>query len=352
MKPFLVLAVLYISIFASSLVELGRYEKHEFSPILGEYFNIPIKINKKCDIKISIYTPDNNLIRVLQKKMDKKGNYNIKWDGKDTKGVVVPNEAYSIKVDAFNKEKNQTLDFRATGGEIIKNLNTAIDEQGNINYILDKPSRVLIRAGIKSGPMLRTINNWIPKNSGKIRQKWNMKDDDDIIDMRNLDFGISVSAFALPKKSIITQNNKKLEYFDYIKNNNFTCKIKNLKIENEATISQHAKKCRIEEKNPKLKIQINTKIKYKTKKPVLKNSIAVPIRVDMNKEDEMYFSKNKYEVTFFIDYDFSSEEELGYMPTTWLYTPNSLTKGEHTLTVNVSGFSGQIGSKSVKFFIQ
>jgi hypothetical protein len=53
-----------------------------------------------------------------------------------------------------------------------------------------------------------------------------------------------------------------------------------------------------------------------------------------------------------VDYQFKSEEELGYMPLSWNYTPNGLTKGEHILTVNISSFTGQVGLKSYKFIVK
>jgi hypothetical protein len=47
-----------------------------------------------------------------------------------------------------------------------------------------------------------------------------------------------------------------------------------------------------------------------------------------------------------------SEEEMGYMPIGWKYTPNGLKEGEHILTINVSSFSGQVGVKHIIFYVE
>jgi hypothetical protein len=58
-----------------------------------------------------------------------------------------------------------------------------------------------------------------------------------------------------------------------------------------------------------------------------------------------------YEVAFFVDGEFVSEEENGYMPLTWLWNPGDISKGRHMLTVNVSGHDGRVGVKSILFDI-
>lgn len=346
MKKIIFVLFLIVNVFAGEIIEMLPYKNSEFSPALKESFPIEFILKKDSNVSVEIYTPDNNLIRTLNKSF-KKGKNKIIWDGKDSKGVIVPDEAYNIVL----KADKEVLDFRDSGGKIIKDLKRKIDKRGKISYKLSKPSRVLIRAGIQNGPMLRVISNWIPKNKGLIVQRWNMKDKDEIIDISKYNFAISISAFELPKYAIITTNNKTESYLQYFKRNHFKCNKKSKKNLDKG-FSKHSYSCRLEEKEPNLKMQINNVPLNSKNTPILTNGKLALVKVSMNSEDEELFEKVKYEVSFFVDLQFTSEEELGYMPISWNFNPNGLKKGEHILTVNVSSFDGKVGVKNLGFMVE
>jgi hypothetical protein len=71
------------------------------------------------------------------------------------------------------------------------------------------------------------------------------------------------------------------------------------------------------------------------------------MRVNVPEQDRWLLQSSQYEVAFFIDGEFVSEEERGYVPLSWKWDPANLAPGRHMLTVNVSGFAGQVGVKSV-----
>lgn len=342
-------------LFAEDMITLLPYKSNEFSPALHQTIAIPFTLSCPSDIKIEIYTPDNNLIRTLHALGLKKGENKLIWDGKDDQGTVVPDEAYSIAITAKSKEGNQTIDFRYTGGMVLKDLHTKTNKLGLIRYKLSSPARVLVRAGIENGPMLRMISNWTPKNKGLVRQKWDMKDTDNLVDIATLPFGITVSAFSLPKHAILTTNNKSLDYYHYFNHKHFQCHTlplsKQLLKRGEEAISKHAYACRIQDRDPRLSMTIDAP-KNDQNLSMLENGKAVNIKVSMHPEDEALLEKAKYEVSFFVDFEFTSEEELGFMPISWNYMPNGLRKGEHILTVNVSSFTGQVGLKSYKFILK
>ena len=342
-------------LFAGELLTLHPYKNNEFSPALKQKFKITFTIKEDAKVKIDIYTPDNNLIRTLQADM-KQGEGFLIWDGKDNDNVVVPDEAYNIVITARNLNSVDILDSRTTGGKVIKKLSTKVDNLGNINFTLPEPSRVLIRAGIANSSMLRVISNWVPKNRGKIIQRWDMRDADNLVDVAQLDFAISISAYTLPKYAILTINNHELDYFTYFKNAQMKCnnfpKEKQVLKQDKYSISKHFYQCRIKDRDPRLFVTIPHAPKNDQNISILKNGQSTLIKVSMHPEDEKIIEKSKYEVSFFIDFEFSSEEELGYMPISWNFNPNGLSKGNHILTVNVSSFTGQVGLKSYKFIIE
>ena len=356
MKKLLLLLLLNVTLFAGDLMTLLPYKSNEFSPALNQTFKLSYTLSEDANVTWEIYTPDNNLVRTIKADNSKKGKNTIVWDGKDEKGIVVPDEAYNIVLIAKNNAHTQTIDPRLTGGEILKNLQTKIDKTGNISYTLASPARVLVRAGIENGPMLRMISNWIPKNRGKVKQRWNMRDGDNLIDLSSLQFGISVSAFTLPKYAIITTNNKTIDYYSYFTKYHLSCntlpKEKQRLERDKKTISKHFYMCRIQDRDPRLTFGIPKSITTHKGLPLVNNGVSSHVKVTMHPEDEAILEKVKYEVSFFVDYAFSSEEELGFMPISWNYVPNGLKKGVHTLTVNVSSFTGQVGVKSFRFMVQ
>ena len=352
MKKIIFLICISGILFGNALIEILPYKTNEFSPKLGQKFKIKYKLSQDSNVTFNIFTPDNNLIRII-KKESKKGTNSVVWDGKDRDGIVVPNEAYSLKVVIKSSDKNQTLDYRLTGGEILKKLHTKVDKRGNVIFKLPKPARVLVRAGIENGPMLRVISNWEPKNRGIVKIKWNMLDKDNLIDISKLDFGVTVSAYALPERTIITTNNNSTNYYEYFTKNKFKCNLpKKYKLtKSNIAISKHFFKCRVDDKDPKIYLKFPKEFE-KNREIILTNDKPLNVKVLMDKEDEERFNKSKYEVTFFIDNEFASEEELGFMPISWRFVPNGLKKGKHILTVNISSFTGQVGLSSAIFEIK
>ncbi|MCB1663983.1 MAG: Ig-like domain-containing protein [Pseudomonadales bacterium] len=75
------------------------------------------------------------------------------------------------------------------------------------------------------------------------------------------------------------------------------------------------------------------------------------VMVDIPKADKKVLEESLFEVGFFVDGEFVSEEEQGYVPFTWNFDPRRFGPGEHVLTVNISGFSGQVGSASLLFSV-
>ena len=74
----------------------------------------------------------------------------------------------------------------------------------------------------------------------------------------------------------------------------------------------------------------------------------------MNELDEIYLDQERYEISFFVDNQFIAEEEQGFVPFTWRWSPGrfGLKPGKHILTINVSGYSGQVGVKNIPFILQ
>ena len=355
-KYLLVLSLLSGILFAENIRFLP-YKKNEFSPILKEKIAIGFNLSVESVVDVEIYTPDGALIRTLTTGASmKKGDHALEWDGKDKAGTVVPDEAYNIVLKATTNGKIEIIDPRKTSGGIVqKNLDPKIGIDGKITYTLPAPSRVLIRLGIESGAMLRSVITWKAKNSGKNLQFWDGYDQDHLVKIqKHKNFKIIFSAFSLADHAIITTGNK-VSYFDYIDKHAyeafFSAKKHRLTHAKSKLMSPYYVRALTGMREPVISFVFPDNIKRdKDGVPVVKKGEKIRVKVIMDEKDAQRMAEVKYEITFFDDLDFISEEEMGYVPISWLWSPQK-EKGKHILTVNIASFKGHVGLKSMPYII-
>jgi len=361
MKYIVFLMALHVifPVFASDEIKFTEFKKTEFSPAQGGVFEIPFKLSKKADVSIRIFSPDGDLVRELKsRKMLKKGAHKLNWDGKDSKGRVVADEAY-LPVIYAEDEKTHILkvDMRKTGGEVLENLNVSITPDKNISFRLPFPARVLSRAGIKGGAMLKTLSNWEPRNTGKVIIRWDGFDQDGLYDIRkNKNLSVLVRAYRLPDFSIITSGNKDIAYREYRK----TIQLSDWKPIDSSNfvLERNGKRIDRHYYMPRsMNLSPSVQVKFQDKYPEDKQGRAIvkcpcPISVNLDDNEKPQLQESLYEIAFFIDNQFISEQEQGYVPFTWRWNPSGLKPGEHILTVNVSGLRGEVGVKSILFVVE
>jgi hypothetical protein len=338
-------------------VEFDLFESSEFAPIRGERFPIPVKMNLEVAFEIRIYSSDGDLVRILTHPGSfKPGTGVLEWDGRDSEGIIVPDEAYIPVISGHLKSGSTFVsDPRATsGGEIVEDVKTHITADRGISYSLPAASRVLIRVGMKDGPMLRTLESWAPKGPGKNVQRWNGFDNDQLVDLRtDPRLAVLVTAFKLPDRVMITTGNDKVSYREYRLSKGWSetsdVKPDAMKLQrNGRPISRAYYLPRWKHREPRLSaLSVEGVGIASDRVPMIKG--PVPIKVEMHQEDRWLMQESLYEVAFFVDGEFVSEEEHGYMPLTWLWNPGGISKGRHMLTVNASGFDGRVGVKSILF---
>jgi len=340
----------------NAIVSIESYNAHEFNPTTGKKIELPVKITKAGKIDLLLYTADGDLARTISAgKKDKAGVYLVVWDGKDQNKVIVPDEAYIPVVKLTTDKTTHTYDPRAnSGGEEIK-INPQLNADGQIIFQLDKPSRILARAGVKSGPLMKTIINWQGRGQGRNVIFWDGYDHDNLIKLVGTDhLALLVTGFELPSHSILTVGNKNLTYTAWQKSNKWESSMPNLsKVAFERKgrrLSRHYYLPRSVDIEPRITLEVVDQLpKNKDGVPIVSGPIA--LKVGMHDEDRWAMQQSLYEVAFFVNNEFLSEEEQGYVPLTWRWNPVGLKPGIHLVTVNVSGFNGQVGVKSLQIEI-
>ncbi|MES9905271.1 MAG: hypothetical protein ABW168_21675 [Sedimenticola sp.] len=360
----LILSVLPIFVMASETVaiaSIGAYTKASFAPVRDEVFAIPVVVEnpeRLKDLKVEIRTSDDDLIRTLnltEFSADTK-EYEIKWDGRDASKAIVPDEGYHPILLVTDKSgKVEKIGNRsASGGEEVYDFEKNI-RPGAIEYTLPVASRVLVRAGIKNGPMLRTVIDWEPRTKGFHVDRWNGRDLDNVIAVeQNPQAGYLIVGYQLPDNTIITYGNTKETYRAYRERHKYP--LKEASYENRL-LERNSKVIRPEYYNPVLqqkspRIEVNLLAKD-TRQPTetVKGLDELLTEVQLHPLDEIYLDQERYEISFFVDNEFVAEEEQGFVPFTWRWSPGrfGFKPGEHVLTVNVSGYNGQVGVRNTAF---
>lgn len=360
-RPSLLLLLMLIANTGFSFASIEAYTTTEFTPAKNQTFSIPVKLLKDARVTIKLYTSDSELVRTITgKDVLKAGIHQIAWDGKDSRGNIVPDEIYVPVLEAVTADGNATAyDPRTTsGGEVVNDLQVKITADGHISYVLPAPSRVLIRAGIKGGPMMRALANWEPRSAGSNLQHWDGMDASRVVDIRGEKrLAVLVSAFRLPAYSIITTGNNSISYADYRKGNKWPTP--NTKPEDivltrgDVRIDRQYYISPAQARDPETRLTFfdgNSEIADEL--PVFKPGQTVRVKVDIPEADRWLIDKSLYEVAFFVDYEFISEEEQGYVPLNWRWKVDSLPLGQHVFTVNISGFDGKVGAATKRFIIK
>ena len=342
-------------------VSIGTYPTSSFSPSRNERFSIPLDLSHPellSKVALEIRTADDDLIRTLTVTdiPADTTTYTVPWDGRDTTGEVMPDEVYYPVVRVEDKSGKITVidPQENSGGEEVYDFEKTT-RPGVIEYQLPVASRVLIRAGIKNGPMLRTIVDWEPRTAGFHAERWNGRDLDDVIAVeREPSARYLIIGYRLPDKAIITYGNKDETYRGYRERH--TLPLKKASYENRL-LERNGKVVRqefyqpvLQQKSPRLEVAF---LARETGQPVstVKGFDEILTKVNLNHLDEIYLDQERYEISFFVDNQFLAEEEQGFVPMTWRWSPArfGLDPGKHVLTVNVSGYNGQVGVKNIAF---
>ena len=336
---------------------LLHVSKPEFQPVRGKSFNIPFQLNESAQVQIQLYTADGDLLHELKSNESlQPGKHYLTWDGNDAKGLVVPDEAYIpvLNIELTSGEKFIQDPRTYSGGEILEDLRWRLRKKTEIAYELPAPARVLIRAGIKEGPMMRAFTHWEPRISGKIVQRWDGYDVDKVdYFAQHKKAWVLVMAYQLPEFAIITTGNKELSYRDYRK----------LRQWKRATadftkVKLHRNGVRLEREYflprgfiPQVELSIKDKLpRSKKQLPIAKGKLNFEINIP--KEDRWVLESDMYEIGFFVDYEFMGEEEQGFVPMIWSIDTKDLKPGRHIATVQITGFGGYVVSRTMAFETQ
>ncbi|MCP4112556.1 MAG: hypothetical protein GY749_44690 [Desulfobacteraceae bacterium] len=334
------------------LIKNVRISPSSFNPSLNQKTEISFDLLQDAKITVNIFDPDGIPVKTLSDETETSaGTQKTAWNGKDKKGNIVPDEAYSFTIKAVDKHGNTETwkhppqkwkRFDIPDPVISKITNT-------ITYQIPKPCRTRIRIGIENGPLLFAPLDWHPKVAGEIMVHWDGWDNNRAINIwKHPKSKMVITNIELPDNTIITYGNRKLDYFEYCcPENSQTRNWKKRRNDPEIPVTSPAPLALM--LSPRLKISFPmTKEFTPDSIPVLDKKTLVRVEV----ENKILLSATSYEIIFFIDGEFYSEEPSGISPYNWVWDISNVEKGEHILTVNLVSFNDQIGAVSQEIIVK
>ena len=333
-----------------------RVGSESFNPSRNEKCFLSYRLSRDARVTAKVFDPDLQLVRTLASgAVRKAGIARETWDGRDSEAKVVPNEAYFFTLEARDSSGGEVLYDPVTfsGGEFGDITRGNLDrEAGTLGYKLSQPSRVLLRAGMSTGLLLKTVVDWEPRSSGTITEYWNGKDESGLFDVPALKGTTMVLTYmTLPENSVITIGNTKGNYRDYKRRVAAKRPFKEERpMANARKISPHFFKSRVTDRTFGVKIAFPELEKNGSPAetvPVLKDGALVQLSIA--DQDREVIAGQQFEIMVHIDTRFLLEEERGYLPFTAPLEVKALPPGEHTLTINLITFGDQIAVGSRKF---
>ena len=327
-----------------------------FNPSRGDTLECRYSLSRDARVTVQVFDADQQLVRTLVSDSQKTSGQNKEtWDGKDSEGMVVPNEAYFFNIEAEDADRNRVVYDPVTfsGGESADLRHGQFDhDNGTLSYKLSQPSRVLLRAGVPGSALLKTIVDWQPRVAGEITEYWNGKDEDNLIEVWNAPNHMLILTYmTLPDTSAITIGNEKYGYREYKRSLKTARPAKEQRpMMNVRKLSPHFLKSRLTDRAFKVRLSFPELDQTGSNEvPIAKEKLLV--RIEVPEEDREVPLSQQYEIIIFIDSVFYAEEERGHLPFNYPLELTNLPPGEHVLTVNVITFGDQIGIGSRKITV-
>jgi hypothetical protein len=319
-----------------------------FNPSRGDKVTLAYSLGSAATVTVKVFDADADLVRVVADQVRQNaGAQTATWDGRDMDGKTVPNEAYFFTIETRSAAGAENVYDPVTfsGGEPFDLGKASVSrEAGTMTYRLSQPSRVLVRVGIPGSALLRTLVDWQPRSQGEITEYWNGRDQDNLINViDNPKYTVLIAYHTLPDASVITFGNTVIDYRAY------KAQLRGKRPAKPVRAMTNARRL-----SPQFMARTSTFRDFRVTigfpeldkgntgvVPTVRDKVLA--RIDIPEADREVVAGRQYEIILFVDTTYFAEEERGYVPFNFPWELKQLPPGDHTLTVNIVTFDGQIG---------
>lgn len=217
-------------------------------------------------------------------------------------------------------EMNKTIAIKSMKPVVDENEVLATDmsfdlDKGEIHYTLPERAFVRIRLGVRDGgAMIRNLVDWELREAGAHVERWDgTRDNGEEVFVHRGDLMAVISALRPSKDNQLPDHSSVVGGLR--KSPEFTLSFPEVKDANSEGIA-------------------------------LIRDVAT-LRVFIKPEDVKWLTESKFEMGIYIDGIFLIEDEEGSNPYNYRLNTKMLNNGAHTVTVNITAYTGEIGSKSL-----
>jgi len=326
-------------------------DRNVFDPARKEKADVKFHLDEPAGAELLLFDGRDVLVRTVRATaVLQPGDRAITWDGKDESGRVVPREAYHFVVKATSPGGATAVSdlSDATGGEQIVAQNVAWDADAHrIRYRLPQAARVNIRVGLQdNGPVLRTVIDWVARPAGDNEQAWDGWDESHVLDVgKHPKLSVFVDAYALSTNTLlvgpVTDAVALIDPLPWGRHEREgrTAPRKLMHYHSQQPIEQRG----------------DVAVRVVLPEGLSKNAAGVPevsgrvtVRLDVDPKDRDRVIRTRFEPVFFVDGTFAFENEVGYLPFSWIWDTSTMNEGIHYVSVNVRGYEGNFGMATVK----
>lgn len=325
-----------------------------FNPSNRERTELRYTLSQDATVTIQVWDADRELVQTLvSKAVRKAGRQTEAWNGRDSRGRAVPNEAYFFTIEAETPGRGSAVydPITFSGGDFADITRADINRAaGTVSYGLSRPSRVLLRAGLSGSVLLRTLVDWEPRAAGSVTETWNGWDEDHLVQFGTHPQQLMILTYVtLPEASVITIGNQEQSYRAYKAARATTSRIRKPErpMRGSRRTSPHFQQSRLLDRTFRVRLAFPDFDKGATAAvPEVRDRIMV--RIDVDPADRAVLANQQFETMMYNDMAFHAEEERGYVPMLFPWELQHLAPGEHILTVNISTHGDQVGVGSRK----
>jgi hypothetical protein len=316
-----------------------------FDPTTGEQVRVDFALDEPASVVLRWFDGLDRPVAASAPQRFEAGAHGLTWDGLGAaSGQPVPPEAYVFvleAVDANGKKVVHDLTDR-TGGEPVRAEDIRWDPAtGFIHYALPVPARINVRIGLKNnGPLLATVLDWVPREPGADRFAWNGKDASGVLELAtHPELAILVDAYSLSANTVIVGPPQSAVHL--------------------AAAPLGRGETRPRDGTPRKRMHYHAHQPLDQRGDVAISVHAVDangdtvrgrvaLRLDVDPKDRQRILATRFEPVFFVDGTFAFENEVGFLPTTWVWDTTRVNNGWHYINVNVRGYEGNFGMATLK----
>jgi hypothetical protein len=323
-----------------------------FDPVRGESVSLRFTVSRPASVEVLWVDAANQIVKSHALKSSGPNPLQVVWDGRDSRGRAVPSEAYRYVIRASAGDGGAaTYDLADTveAGLLPVQDILWVPEEQVIRYQIGKLSRVRLRVGFaEGGPLLATVVNWAVRSPGLQREPWNGFDTSGFLDLaKDARREITAVAYELPPNTVLV--GKAGSAVVTAGDSAFTAlqptQVRSKRMYDFAampaqTLTDYA-----------AVVRIDGKVLDSTSPLVTVRGI-VPVEVDVPPKDRTLLVSRRMEPVLFVDGEFVFENEVGFIPMTWMWDTSRYAPGEHLVSVNLRGYEGNFGIATVKVKVE